>query len=60
MKRQVIPNGEKESTTKRNTRSKEKKPYHSPRLIVYGNLSQLTGAKGGGKADGGGAPRTRV
>jgi hypothetical protein len=59
MKKWVIPDEEKGRTTERNTKGKGKKPYHCPRLTVYGNLSQLTGAKGGGKSDGGGAPRTR-
>ena len=60
MKRWVIPNEEKEATTKRNTKSEGKKPYHCPRLTVYGNLSQLTGAKGGAKSDGGPPPGTRL
>lgn len=30
-----------------------KKAYHSPRLISYGNLRQLTTAKGGTNPDGG-------
>lgn len=42
-----------------------KKPYHSPRLVVYGDLRRLTTfvvtpVKGGVKADGAGAVRTRV
>lgn len=38
----------------------KKKPYRPPRLVVYGDLRRLTKAKGGSRADGGGAPRTRV
>jgi len=52
MKRRVIPNEKGESITKKNTKSKGKKRYHSPRLTVYGSLSQLTGAKGGTAGDG--------
>ncbi|MFX0202083.1 MAG: hypothetical protein ACFFCW_38725 [Candidatus Hodarchaeota archaeon] len=52
MKRRVFINEEKEPTTKRNKKSKGKKPYHSPRLTVYGNLSQLTGGGGGTRGDG--------
>ncbi len=51
MKRQVIPNEEKEPTTKRNTKSKGKKPYYSPRLTVYGNLSRVTRGGGGTRND---------
>ena len=32
-------------------RSSAKKPYQAPRLMVYGNLEQLTAAKGGSKTD---------
>ena len=44
----------------------KKKPYHSPRLVVYGDLRRLTmigppaAVKGGAKADGGSAPRTKT
>ncbi len=37
---------------------REKKPYRSPRLVVYGDLRRLTRAKGGNKTDGG-QPKTR-
>ncbi len=39
---------------------RKKKPYHSPRLVVYGNFRTLTRAKGGGGGDGQGKPRTKV
>lgn len=37
------------------TMSQTKKPYRSPRLVVYGDLRRLTMAKGANKADTGGA-----
>ena len=37
-----------------------KKPYQPPRLVRYGTVSELTGAKGGAKGDGSGVPRTKV
>ena len=37
-----------------------KKPYRAPRLIVYGDLREITKAKGGSKGDGGGNPATKV
>lgn len=37
-----------------------KKPYQPPKLIVYGNLAEMTKAKGlTGKPDGGKMPRKR-
>lgn len=36
------------------TMSQTKKPYRSPRLVVYGDLRRLTMAKGANKADTGG------
>lgn len=38
---------------------RNKRPYHSPRLVVYGDLRRLTKAKGGSKNDSG-APKTKV
>lgn len=29
-----------------------KKPYSPPRLVIYGDLQSITGAKGGKKRDG--------
>ena len=38
-----------------------KKPYHPPRLVRYGDLAKLTGAKPGLRRDGGpGAPKTKA
>jgi len=38
----------------------EKKPYEPPKLLVYGNLAEMTKAKGVvGKADGGVVRRKR-
>lgn len=39
---------------------KNKNSYHSPRLVVYGDLRRLTMAKGGTKGDGPGVPRTKA
>lgn len=44
----------------------KKKPYRSPRLVVYGDLRRLTAlvappaVKGGSKSDGGGRPKTKL
>lgn len=35
------------------TANQTKKPYRSPRLVVYGDLRRLTTAKGGTQTDGG-------
>ena len=37
-----------------------RKPYSTPRLIVYGNLQRLTMAKGGARSDGVGKAVTRT
>jgi len=37
----------------------EKKPYHTPRLVEYGDLRTITRAKGGNMEDGVGADATR-
>jgi hypothetical protein len=47
------------SETQRKARSPKRKPYRSPKLVVYGNLRRLTKAKGGQKGDGG-MPKTRL
>jgi len=44
---------------KSKTASQRKKPYHPPRLTVYGDLRRLTMAKGGNRSDFG-APKTRT
>ncbi len=50
--------------TKPKSKGPRRKPYRSPRLVVYGDLRRLTKmfamAKGGAKGDGGGVPMTRV
>ena len=51
MKMRVISNEENEPATKRNMKSKGKKPYYSPRLTVYGNLNRVTRGGGGSKKD---------
>ena len=38
----------------------EKRPYRSPRLVVYGDLRRIAMAKQGVTADGGAAPPTRM
>jgi len=40
----------------------ERKPYRLPRLTVHGDLRKLTlgPSKGGAKADGGTAPKTKA
>lgn len=60
MKRGISPNQQEESTTKRNIKSKRKKPYRNPRLVVYGALSHLTAGKGGHGTDGGGIGHSRA
>jgi hypothetical protein len=37
-----------------------KKPYRTPRLSVYGELSELALVKGGAKGDGPGKPATKA
>jgi hypothetical protein len=51
-----------ESQQASGSRAKEvrKHPYRSPRLTEYGNLKKLALAKGGGKNDGFGKPKSRV
>jgi hypothetical protein len=45
---------------RKTARRAKKKPYEPPKLMEYGTLSQLTLAKGGRNADGGGRPRSRL
>jgi hypothetical protein len=41
-------------------KQEKKKPYESPKLIVYGNLAEMTQSKGTvGKPDTGGSGRKR-
>ena len=37
-----------------------RRPYSVPRLVVFGDLRQLTQTKGGTTGDGSGKPSTRV
>lgn len=41
------------------TTNQTKKPYRSPRLVVYGDLRRLTTAKGGPNVDSGGGPKSK-
>lgn len=45
---------------KSKTSGEKKKPYRSPRIVVYGDLHRLTMAKGGKKSDGGGVPKSKA
>jgi len=54
MTRQDNSDQEMSRTTKSNMESRRKKPYRSPRLVVYGDLSRVTKGGGGTKGDGGG------
>ena len=38
--------------------NQDKKPYHPPRLVDYGDLTRLTAGGGGDKGDGGGGAQT--
>jgi len=51
MKKRDISNGEIDRTTKTKIESKRRKPYHSPRLVVYGDLSRVTRGGGGTSKD---------
>ncbi|MBI4588187.1 MAG: lasso RiPP family leader peptide-containing protein [Candidatus Rokubacteria bacterium] len=50
----------KSEAMKSRAASRPKKSYRAPRLVVYGDLSRLTAAKGGTKGDGAGKPRTKL
>ena len=42
-------------------KSSGKKPYHSPKLTVYGDLPRLVAmAKPGSRSDGAGKPKTKM
>ena len=42
-------------------RNKDLKPYHTPRLVVYGDLPRLVAmAKPGSRGDGSGIPKTKT
>ena len=42
------------------SKSEGKQPYTAPRLTVYGDLREITLAKGGTKGDEGPVPNTRI
>jgi hypothetical protein len=43
------------------TREPRRRPYESPKLVVYGSLSKLVAmAKDGTRGDGGQLPKTKV
>ena len=46
----------KKSTAKAAT---GKKPYRTPKLVVHGDLRDITRAKNGGSSDGSGKPHTK-
>ncbi len=51
MRRQVEDDGGDRENMKPETTARKKKPYRSPRLMIYGDLRRLTMAKGGKKAE---------
>jgi hypothetical protein len=47
--------------TPTSTTKPERKPYQSPRLVVYGDLPRLVAmAKPGSRGDGSGKPKTKL
>lgn len=42
------------------TTNQKKKPYRSPRLVVYGDLRRLTMTKGGTNVDASGNPKSKT
>jgi hypothetical protein len=50
---------DRKRSLKSEAENQARKPYRSPRLVVYGDLSRLTAMKGGNKDDGGGNPDTK-
>jgi hypothetical protein len=47
--------------TPTSTTGQDRKPYESPRLVVYGDLPRLVAmAKPGSRGDGGGNPKTKM
>lgn len=45
---------------KRNLGTGSRRPYDTPRLVMFGNLRELTQTKGGTASDGTGKPATRI
>jgi hypothetical protein len=59
MRREIEDDGGVRNEMKTEATGQAKKSYHSPRLVVYGDLRRLTMAKGGNRSDFG-APKTRT
>ena len=47
------------SALKAGAQNAEKKPYRSPKVVIYGDFNRLTLMKGANDADGTGNPPTR-
>ena len=47
-------------TSKRKPKSRGKRPYVTPKLVVHGTLRQMTQGKDGDKQDGASKPHTRT
>jgi len=46
--------------SKRKPKSRAKRPYATPKLVVHGTLRQMTQSKEGDKQDGASKPHTRT
>jgi hypothetical protein len=51
--------GDRNRPSKGEAKTPPKKPYRSPRLVTYGNLSDLALAKAGLNNDGPGSPHSK-
>ena len=51
--------GNRTAPAKEGSKATVKKPYRTPRLVTYGDLSKLALAKGGASADGPGSPNSK-
>lgn len=63
MPEQIEDDGVGQQTVKPTAAGQGKKPYRSPRLVVYGDLRRLTlmpAQKRGTSSDGGGIPKTKL
>lgn len=54
------PDGDPVPPVQKDTTERRKRPYRTPRLVTYGNLRELALAKAGIRADGPGAPVSKV
>jgi hypothetical protein len=59
MRREIEDDGGVRNEMKAGAPRQGKKPYRSPRLVVYGDLRRLTMAKGGKRSDGLGVAKSR-